>query len=114
MFLPYLRAAFNAIKPEVAQPRNLTDFFQEELFIEIVKEESEESRDSDSYNIKKATNFATQLLTSRSFVHFMDGYLSDDVTNFDLVNSILCFRGVLDRRFKAPQVTLAPYSEKVQ
>ena len=44
MFLPYLRAAFNAIKPEVAQPRNLTDFFQEELFIEIVKEESEESR----------------------------------------------------------------------
>lgn len=57
--------------------------------------------------------FAECLVQSRSFSHFMDGYIHDDIMNFDLANSILCHRGLLNRRYKSPQVTLQPYKDKV-
>ena len=67
--------------------------------------------DKNKANTEKAVMFANQLLVSRSFVHFMDGYICDDIMNFDLVNSILCFRNELKRRYKAPSVTLKPFNE---
>lgn len=44
----------------------------------------------------------------------MDGYIHDDIMNFDLTNSILCHRGELSRRYKSPQVTLKPFKDQIK
>lgn len=54
------------------------------------------------------------MVQSRSFVHFMDGYLHDDIMNFDLCNSILFDRGILKKRYKAPNVTLKTFTDQIE
>jgi hypothetical protein len=44
--------------------------------------------------------FGKSLVESVSFVRFMDGYIDKEILNFDLVNSILCYRRELDNRYK--------------
>jgi len=44
--------------------------------------------------------FGKSLVESVSFVRFMDGYIDKEILNFDLVNSILCYRRELNTRYK--------------
>ena len=48
----------------------------------------------------KFRDFASALLRSISFVHFLDGYIEDQITNFDIVNSHLVKKRQLDRYYK--------------
>jgi len=44
----------------------------------------------------------------------MDGYIEDQIVNFDLVNSILYFRGDLKIRYKARLLTISSYDQVLQ
>ncbi len=51
--------------------------------------------------------FAIKLIDTQSFATFLDGYLEDQITNFDLVNSILYYNGkMLNKRYKLKDKTL--------
>lgn len=58
--------------------------------------------------------FAEKLLNSTSFIRFIDGYLEEDITNFDIVNSILCNNLILNKRYKFERMTLRQYDEDVK
>ena len=90
MITPFLHPAYKAIKKSVQDPRNLGDFFDKDEYLENIKANCDEQM------VDKSITFAKALIESRSFVHFMDGYLVDEIMNFDQVNSILCFRGDLN------------------
>lgn len=52
-------------------------------------------------------------MQTRTFYHFMDGYLSEGVCNFDLANSILCSMGELNRRYKSPTASFKQISKEL-
>ena len=104
MLEPYLTPAYLAIRirDKTKVPKNLNDYFRREDYEDLLQETLPE----DGRIAHKYLNFARRLLESRSFVHFMDGFIEDQIMNFDLVNSILCFRGQLHRRYKLPSLSL--------
>jgi broad-specificity NMP kinase len=67
----------------------------------------------DEVKAQRSIRFAQSLIESQSFVHFMDGYICDDIMNFDLANSILCDRSVLFKRYKSRNYTLKPFNDKI-
>lgn len=107
---PYLTAAFLAINTKVPNPKNMDEYFQAELYLKHLQENS----DDNELKKKKFVNFGKRLMKSGSFTQFMDGYIEDDIMNFDLVNSILCFRGELSRRFKSQAVSLKQFDDQIQ
>ena len=62
----------------------MKDYFDIEAYIDYFDEHTDE------YETYKYIKFAQCLVETIGFAHFMDGYLEDDIVNFDLVNSILC------------------------
>jgi len=44
----------------------------------------------------------------------MDGYLEDDIVNFDLVNSILCDQRELLKRYKLSKYTFEKYDNRIK
>jgi len=62
---------------------SLNDYFDAEEYLYQIA-------DFDDLHKETYVNFAEHLIESNSFSHFMDGYIHDDIMNFDLVNSILC------------------------
>lgn len=61
--------------------------------MEDLKEYSPNDDDNDNNEYYK---FGRSLVESVTFVRFMDGYIDNEILNFDLVNSILCNRKELD------------------
>lgn len=75
--------------------------------MDIIKDNFiDEYGENETTKYHKKVNFASMLVESQSFVHFMDGYIHNDLMNFDLANSILYNRGILKKRYKASEVTL--------
>lgn len=54
-------------------PKNLNDYFDQEEFLEAISDNHSEEGNIVSLYV----DFGTRLLDSRSFVHFMDGYIED-------------------------------------
>jgi len=70
-------------------PTSLYKFFDKNGYLFYIEEHTPDCR------AEEYVRFAQLLLETNCFTHFMDGYTSEDLENFDLVNSILCFRGEL-------------------
>ena len=100
IMMPFITPAYQSIQTNVQNPKNMDDYFDLDYYLMLIEDYSGIDRQD------KYIAFAKQLTMSGSFSQFMDGYLQDDVMNFDLVNSILCFRGQLSKRYKAPSVSL--------
>ena len=81
-FIPYLKPAFTCIDTNVEKAKNLYDFWNEQEFLEEIEENNLPSAEY--------LAFAKKLCASRSFIHFMDGYIDETLVNFDLCNSIMC------------------------
>ena len=91
-FIPYLKPAFTSINKQISKAKNLYDFWDQNEFLEEIEE-------NNCPSIEYIT-FAKRLCQSRSFIHFMDGYIDDTLVNFDLCNSIMCRYGLLKERYK--------------
>ena len=86
-----------------------SDFFDEAKYMRII-----ESNNQDESKKMLEKEFAQRLCKSTSFTRFLDGYLEEDVTNFDMTNSILCMRYKLNKRYKHAKVTLNRYDEQLK
>jgi hypothetical protein len=63
----------------------------------------------DDFDNNEYFNFGKSLVESVTFVRFMDGYIDKEILNFDLVNSILCYRKELNKRYKKEKVTFSQF-----
>mmetsp|Transcript_30244 Transcript_30244/g.46246 ORF Transcript_30244/g.46246 Transcript_30244/m.46246 type:complete len:176 (-) Transcript_30244:5273-5800(-) len=107
-FLPFIKPAYLAINTVKPFPKNMHEYWSSTEYIEYITD------NTDPNQVNEYVYFARRLLVSRSFVHFMDGYIEDQVVNFDLVNSILCFRGDLRKRYKVPSLTLRDFDKPMK
>lgn len=114
MLTPFLTSAYLAIDLTKRDPRNVTEFFSAEMYFDCIRDEYSDHDMAESAKLDRAIQFAQALVQTRSFSHFMDGYIHDEIMNFDLTNSILCHRGSLTRRYKSPAVTLKPYKDQIK
>ena len=80
----FLKPAYLSIDLSIPNPENLYQYFKREKYLDYLQDETDPD-----YSFKYI-KFAKDLLDTKCFAHFMDGYLEEDVVNFDLVNSILC------------------------
>lgn len=84
MLKDFLVPAYLSIKDKPDENMSsLNDYFDSEDYLDQIA-------DFDDLHKESYTYFASRLIESNSFSHFMDGYLHDEIMNFDLVNSILC------------------------
>ena len=96
--------AFHTINTEVQAPRNLDHYFDKELYIENLTEAVEDQLNY--VQLERTLNFATLLANTATFAHFMDGYIDEEIMNFDITNCILVARGYLKERYKSPRVSM--------
>ena len=108
MLTPYLIPAYQCIDTSIDNPNSMQDFFDKDEYLSTIRD------NCDELQMHKSIKFAEALIASPCFAHFMDGYLVDDVMNFDQVNSILCFRKSLNRRYKSPAVSLSALEKKIE
>ena len=91
-FLPFLEAAYKTIKPKKQSPKFLSEFWNKKSYFEYIEENFEPPHEY--------IKFAESLIAGTSFTRFMDGFIFDDLSNFDVCNSILCGYGILKMRYK--------------
>jgi hypothetical protein len=107
-FQPFLVQAYLSIRPikKYKQLKSLNDFWNKQTFLENLECNNDPP--------EEYTAFGELLCSRLCFTHFMDGYLDQDVVNFDLCNSYLCRLGQLKVRYKNPSVSLGFMDLEIQ
>ena len=95
-FIPFLKYAYKNIEPINDDPKNGLQFFDKDNYLEDLRDNCP----YDDNNNNEYYNFGKSLVETVTFVRFMDGYIDKEILNFDLVNSILCYRKELNKRYK--------------
>ena len=83
----------------------MSEFWNEKSYFEYIDEKFEPSHEY--------TEFAESLIKGTSFSRFMDGYIDDVLSNYDVCNSILCCDGDLKRRYKDSCSTTQMFSSHI-
>ena len=111
-FLPFLKPAYLVIDQNVEKPRKMQDYWNQNQYEQIIKDQCDPSQTAEYLN------FAKRLCVSQSFADFIDGFLEEKLMNFDLVNSILCHlpsnnKYNLEKRYKVKSSTFSKFDDLV-